>query len=131
VSARHRLVALGLVVLGLLGGVALVAFAARACPGELPGQLCPEMTINRVVVVSLAGLSVGLLVTPLLFLAEFLMSRRIAYRGAWGRAVRRGLLAAGIVVALAGLKLGGALSVAGAIFVVVLAALVEWFALRR
>ena len=44
---------------------------------------------------------------------------------------RRGVLAGVVVAALAGLRLGGALSVAAGIFVALLAALIEWFAIRR
>jgi hypothetical protein len=70
-------------------------------------------------------------VTPFAFLAEFVARRRIVFRGAWARAARRGLLAAAVVAALAGLRLGGALSVPGALFLLTLAALAEWFAIRR
>ena len=41
------------------------------------------------------------------------------------------MLAGVVIAALAGLRLGGALTVAVAIFVVLLAGLVEWFAVRR
>jgi hypothetical protein len=53
------------------------------------------------------------------------------YRGAWGRAVRRGLIVGALVAALAALRLGGALSVPVLLFLLVIAALVEWFAMRR
>lgn len=130
-SARQRLLALGLVLAAVAAGLALVVFAANACPTELPGQPCPEAPSNRAVVVSLAAVSVGLLVTPFAYLAEFVIGRRIAYRGAWLRAARRGLLAGVVVAVLAGLRLGGALSVPVGLFVLILAGLVEWFAVRR
>jgi hypothetical protein len=57
--------------------------------------------------------------------------RRILYRGAWPRAARRGLLVGVTLAALAGLRIGAALSVPGAIFVVIIALVVEWFAIRR
>ena len=57
--------------------------------------------------------------------------RRIVYRGAWSRAARRGVLAALIVAALAGLRLGGALSVPVALFVLLLAGVLEWFFVRN
>lgn len=38
----------------------------------------------------LIGLAIGLTVTPLFWLATFARHRRIAYRGDWTRAVRRG-----------------------------------------
>jgi hypothetical protein len=59
------------------------------------------------------------------------LRRRIVYLGAWMRAARRGLITALAVAALAGLRLGGALTVPVAIFVAILGALVEWFAVRR
>ena len=68
---------------------------------------------------------------PFAFLGEFVVRRRIVYRGAWARAVRRGLLVGLVVITLAGLRLGGALSVPVAIFVVLLAGAAEWFAVRR
>ncbi|HET7520698.1 MAG TPA: hypothetical protein VFK61_04060, partial [Candidatus Limnocylindria bacterium] len=86
---------------------------------------------NRVTVIGLAALSVASLVTPIAFLGEFVLRRRIVYRGAWGRAARRGVLLAGVVAALAGLRLGGAFTVPVALFVVLLAAAIEWFAVRR
>ncbi|MDQ2934841.1 MAG: hypothetical protein M3R49_07640 [Chloroflexota bacterium] len=130
-SAEHRLWVLGLVGLGVLAGVGLVAFAANTCPVELPGQPCPDAQRNVVVVVVLAAASVALLVTPFAFLAELLVQRRIVYRGAWWRAGRRGGLAGLLVATLAGLRLGGALSVPAFIFIVVLAIVVERFLTSR
>lgn len=127
----HRLRVAALLTAAVLLSVGLVIFAGWACPTVGPDQPCPGATTNRVVVVVLASSAAGLLVTPFAFLAEFGLRRRIVYRGAWGRAARRGLLAAAVVAVLAGLRLGGALSVAGALFVAVLALLAEWFAIRR
>jgi hypothetical protein len=45
--------------------------------------------------------------------------------------MRRGLLVALVVAAFAGLRVGEALTVAAALFVLLMAALVEWFAVRR
>jgi hypothetical protein len=131
VSGGNRLAVLVLALLSALTVLALLVFASAACPAELPGQPCPEAGTNRAVVVALAAAATGLLVTPFAFLAEFAARRRIAYRGAWGRAGRRGLLAAVGVGALAGLRLGGALSVPAGIFVILLVGMVEWFAVRR
>lgn len=130
-SDRTRLVVAGLALLAVLAGVMLLIFAGNACPTDAPARPCPAATINRLVVVILAATAIGLLVTPFAFLAEFAARRRIVYRGAWGRAVRRGLLVAALVAVLAGLRLGEALSLPGTLFLVTLAAMVEWFAVRR
>jgi len=130
-TGRSRLAVAALVLLAVLGAVVLVAFAGNACAGDLPGRPCPDAGANRAVVVALAAATAGVAITPFALLAEFAVRRRIIYRGAWGRAMRRGLLVAAVIAAIAGLRLGGALSVPVAFFVLSLAAAVEWVALRR
>ena len=130
-TGRTRTAVAALVLLAVLGGVVLVAFAGNACAGDLPGRPCPEAGANRAAVVTLADATAGLAVIPFALLAEFAVRRRILYRGAWGRATRRGVLVALAIAAIAGLRLGGALSIPVALFVMSLAAAVEWFALRR
>jgi len=130
-TGRSRLVVAGLVLLAVLGAVVLVAFAGNACAGDVPGRPCPEAGANRAIVVVLAAATGGLVVMPFALLAEFAVRRRIIYRGAWGRAARRGALVAASIAAIAGLRLGGALSVPVALFVISLAAAVEWVAVRR
>jgi hypothetical protein len=131
VSRRTRLAVAVLALLAVLAVGLLVLFASVACPSDTPQQPCPGAGTNRVVVIALAALAVGLLVTPFALLSEFVIRGRILYRGAWGRAIRRGLLAGGAVAALGGLRLGGALTVPVAIFVVLLAGAIEWLAMRR
>ena len=130
-TGRHRSVVAALALLAVLASLLLVAFAANACPTQTSNNPCPGAGVNRLIVIALAALVVALTITPFAFLAEFVVRRRIAYRGAWGRAARRGVLCGVVVAALAGLRIGGALTVPVAIFVVLLAALVEWFAARR
>ena len=130
-SGRHRVIVAGLMLLGVLTALALVAFASVACPVETELQPCPEAPRNLVMAVTLAATSAALLVAPFAFLGEVIARRRIVYRGAWGRAARRGALVGLSLAALAGLRLGGALSVPIAIFVVILAVVIEWFAARR
>jgi hypothetical protein len=129
-SGRHRTVVIGLILAAILAGLILVVFAANACPTETAAQPCPQAPRNVVIVVGLAATTAALTVTPFAFLGEVLARRRIVYRGAWVRAARRGVLVGLVIATLAGLRLGGALSVPIAIFIVILAAVVEWFAAR-
>jgi hypothetical protein len=131
VSRRTRLAVAALALLAVLMAVLLFVFASVACPTASPDQPCPGAVSNRVVVIVLAALAVGLLVVPFALLSEFVIRGRILYRGAWGRAIRRGILAGGVVAVLGGLRLGGALTVPVAIFVVLLAGAIEWLSIRR
>jgi hypothetical protein len=131
VTGHHRAVVAALALSAILFGLALFVFAGNACPSPTASNPCPQAGLNRVVVVALAALAISLTGTPFAFLAEFVVRRRIAYRGAWFRATRRGVLSGAVVAALAALRIGGALTVPVAIFIVLLAVLVEWFAVRR
>jgi len=130
-SGTHRVAVIGLILAAVLAVLLLIVFAANACPVETVTQPCPGAPRNVVIVVALVAVAAGLLVTPFAFLGEVLARRRIVYRGAWGRAARRGVLVGLMIAALAGLRLGGALSVPIAIFIVILAGVAEWFAARR
>ncbi|HYI65931.1 MAG TPA: hypothetical protein VEW95_03310 [Candidatus Limnocylindrales bacterium] len=130
-SERHRLTVAVLILLGILAAVLLVAVAGRACPVDTAAQPCPDVARNRALVVALASVSAALLVAPFAFLAEVMARRRIVYRGAWWRAARRGILTGLTIAAVAGLRLGGVLSVPIAIFVIILAGVIEWFYARR
>lgn len=130
-SSRTRTVIAGLLLAGVLAVLLLLAFTSQACPVETEAQPCPDATRNLVVAVTLASASLTLLVVPFAFLGEFVARRRIVYRGAWWRAGRRGVLAGLVLAILAGLRLAGALSVPVALFVIILAAVMEWFLARR
>jgi hypothetical protein len=130
-SGRDRTIVVALILLAVLAGLLVVAFASSACPVETELRPCPQAPRNVVVVVGLVATAAALLVTPFAFLGEVLARRRIVYRGAWGRAARRGVLVGLVLAALAGLRLGGALSVPITIFVIILAGVAEWFAARR
>lgn len=73
----------------------------------------------------LIGLAVGLTLVPLFWLAIFARHRRIAYRGDWTRAVRRGGWAALVVVVFVILRLQGAFVPALALFILALVVLAE------
>ena len=130
-SANHRLAVAVLILLAIFGAVMLVAVAGRACPVETPAQPCPDAAANRALVVALTSATAALMVTPFAFLGEVMARRRIVYRGAWWRAARRGTLTGLVIAAIAGLRLGGVLSVPIAIFVIILAGVIEWFFARR
>lgn len=130
-SGSHRVTVGTLLLSGILAIALLLAFASANCPVETELQPCPQAPRNLVIVVGLGAVAAGLLVTPFAFLGEVLARRHIVYRGAWGRAARRGMLVGLVVAALAGLRLGGALSVPIAMFTVILAGVLEWFLARR
>lgn len=73
----------------------------------------------------LMGLAVGLTTVPLFWLAVFARHRRIAYRGDWLRAGRRGLWVGLIVALLVALRVQDAFSVPIAAFVIVLVVFLE------
>jgi hypothetical protein len=74
---------------------------------------------------ALIGLAIGLTVTPIAWLVVFGRHRRIAYRGDWTRAARRGgwvgLIGAIFIV----LRLQGALELPIALFILALVAVAE------
>ena len=80
----------------------------------------------------LLGGAVALTVVPLLWLGAFAIGRRIAYRGDWWRAARRGLLAGLVVTIFVVLRGQDALSLPLALFVLAMAVLAEvTLSLRR
>jgi hypothetical protein len=131
VSGRQRTIVGGLVLLAILGVVVLLATAGRVCPGTTELDPCPDAARNRVLVLGLASVTVAAFITPFAFLGEFVVRRRIVYRGAWWRAARRGALVGIVLAALGGLRLGGALTVPVAIFIGLLAVLSERFLAAR
>ena len=130
-SRGTRLAIAGLGLLALVSAAVLLLFASSACPVDTAAHPCPGAGVNRLVVIGLAALTSSFLVVPFAFLAEFVLRRRIVYRGAWARAARRGALVGVIIAVLAGLRLGGALSVPTVMFMILLAGAGEWFAVRR
>jgi hypothetical protein len=73
----------------------------------------------------LIGLAIGLTVAPLFWLAIFARHRRIAYRGDWTRAVRRGGWVAIVTTVFVILRLQGAFVPALALFILALVVLAE------
>jgi hypothetical protein len=73
----------------------------------------------------LIGLALGLTVVPLFWLGVFARHRRIAYRGDWTRAVRRGAWVATGVTIFVILRLQGVFQPPIALFIVALVILAE------
>lgn len=73
----------------------------------------------------LIGLALGLSVVPLFWLGVFARHRRIAYRGDWTRAVRRGAWVAVVVTIFVILRLQGVFQPPIALFIVALVILAE------
>ena len=73
----------------------------------------------------LIGLASAVTVTPLFWLATFARQRRIAYRGDWVKAARRGAWVGLVVAFFVALRTQGAFSVPIALFVLVMVILVE------
>jgi sulfite exporter TauE/SafE len=73
----------------------------------------------------LIGLALGLTVVPLFWLGVFARHRRIAYRGDWTRALRRGAWVAIVVTIFVILRLQGVFQPPVALFIVALVILAE------
>jgi len=73
----------------------------------------------------LIGLAIGLTTIPLFWLAVFGRHGRLAYRGDWMRAVRRGSWVAVVVTLFVVLRLQGALQLPIALFVLTLVTVAE------
>ena len=73
----------------------------------------------------LIGLAIGLTVIPLFWLSAFARHRRIAYRGDWIRAVRRGAWVAIIVALLVVLRLQNLFQLPIALFIVTMVLVAE------
>jgi sulfite exporter TauE/SafE len=74
---------------------------------------------------TLIGLASGLSTAPLFWLAVFARHRRIAYRGDWFRAVRRGGWVAIVIALFIGLRLQDALQLPIMLFVVTMVTVAE------
>lgn len=74
---------------------------------------------------ALMGVAVGLTCIPLFWLVVFGRHGRIAYRGDWVRAIRRGAWVTVVVTVFVVLRLQGAFSLPIALFVVVIVSVAE------
>jgi hypothetical protein len=105
--------------------VALAA-AAWVLVGLLLTTTYPHTSPTMDLTVALAiGAACGLSLVPLFWLAVFARHRRIAYRGDWGRAIRRGAWVGLAVAFLLALRLQDVLSLPIVVFVVTMVVLAE------
>jgi len=74
---------------------------------------------------ALIGLAVGLTTVPIFWLIVFGRHRRIAYRGDWSRATRRGAWIALVVAVFVVLRIQGVLELPIALFIVALVGVAE------
>ena len=83
-----------------------------------------ENPTNGLVGAGLIGFACGVTAVPLFWLAVFGRHRRIAFRGDWARAIRRGAWALAVAFLIA-LRIQGVLSLPIVVFVVALVVLAE------
>ena len=114
---RDRIAAIALIVLALACWIAVGIVLLRVSPVGQAGV--------QVAGAGLIGLACGVTAVPLAWLAVFGRHRRIAYRGDWMRAARRGAWVALVVALLVALRTQHAFSMPIALFVVVMVAFVE------
>lgn len=114
--ARDRLANLGLFALAAL---------AWSVTGLLFTTRFPDDVTVQLIGAGLLGLAVGLTTVPLFWLLIYGRHRRIAYRGDWLRAGRRGAWVAVVVALLVVLRSQNALSLPLAFFIAIMVLFVE------
>ena len=80
---------------------------------------------NALVGAGVIGFACGVTAVPFFWLAAFAIHRRIAFRGDWSRALRRGAWVALLVAILVALRVQGVLSLPIAAFALALIVLAE------
>ena len=71
------------------------------------------------------GIALGLTTIPLFWLAAFARNQRVAYRGSWVRAIRRGAWVAIVAAVFVALRVQGAFQLPVAAFVLVIVLIAE------
>ena len=108
--------------LGLFGAAA----AAWVVVGLVVLTLDPRLSpLNGYIGAGAIGLAAGISTAPLFWLVGFARQRRIAYRGDWTRALRRGAWVGVLVAVLVVLRLQGILQLPIALFLAAMAWLAE------
>ena len=110
--------------------LSLVLFGAAAAAWVLVGlvvlTLDPRVSpVNGYLGAGAIGLALGVTTVPLFWLAGFARQRRIAYRGDWTRAIRRGAWVAVLVAVVVVLRLQGILQLPIVLFLGAIAWIAE------
>jgi hypothetical protein len=108
--------------LGLLAAAAIVWLLVVLIVTTRDPVLEPEAGF---IGAALIGLAIGLTLVPVFWLLTFARHKRIAYRGDWVRAARRGAWVGLIVAVLVVMRLQGLLEWPIALFVIALALIAE------
>ena len=116
-DARHRRIIVTLFGLALLGWVGVAVVAVTVDPLANPNA--------GFVGAAALGFATGTTVAPLLWLVGFARQRRIAYRGDWTKALRRGAWVGALVAVFVVMRLNGIFQPQIALFVVALALVAE------
>jgi hypothetical protein len=117
VETRDRLANLGILAAAATAwGIVAIIVTGRDPTGDLVTGLLGAFSM---------GAAFGLTVVPLAWLAVFARHRRIAYRGDWLRAGRRGLWAGLLVALFVALRVLDIFSIPIALFLVVLVLFAE------
>ncbi|MEZ0241148.1 MAG: hypothetical protein ACAH65_10155 [Chloroflexota bacterium] len=106
----------------LIGAAALAWLAVAWVFVNLDPRARPASELAGAAAIAVAS---GLTSVPLFWLASFARQRRIAYRGDWLRAVRRGAWVASLAGGLVLLRLEGLFQPQVALFLVAMAAIAE------
>jgi hypothetical protein len=114
---RDRLVNLGLLAAAIAAWVAVGLVVTTQDPIADP--------VAGFVGAALIGLASGLTAAPLFWLLVYARHRRIAFRGDWIRALRRGAWTALVIGLLVALRIEGVLSLPIAVFVVAIVLFAE------
>ncbi|MEO8230117.1 MAG: hypothetical protein ABI628_10200 [Chloroflexota bacterium] len=114
---RDRMTNLGLFGLAAIAWILVGLVVSTRDPRSDPGA--------GLLGAGLMGIAIGLTSVPLFWLVVFGRHGRIAYRGDWIRAVRRGAWVAVVVAVFVVLRLQGAFSLPIVLFVLVIVAVAE------
>jgi len=116
-ESRDRLANLGVFAAALVAWILVALVVTTRDPVDDPTA--------GLVGAALIGLALGMTSVPLFWLAVYGRHRRIAYRGDWLRAARRGAWVGVVTAVLVALRIEGALQLPIALFIVVMVLVAE------